>query len=336
MMKYVCIVCCLVVTVINSFGQRTFIYTKEGKAVLDRGHLLQQCLHSLHKDRTDETALSICECQLDKMDRHFTNKQFRKYTSGSIIDINGLINEDSIFQKEMHECYQGSGKTILLQAEGFETDFITDCINNIRKYSERKLDSNKLASFCSCQLNLVKTKKLTDEEMKALENPNSLLFYEMMYKCGDPFADGDKNNRNWNSSFEKDISGPEIDTINILNLGGMTFVKAKTGDLVQFWLFDTGASDVLVSKDMEDYLKAQGILTQSNYIGTGEYEMANGMIDTCRKYLVNGLQIGKFKVDNVIFAVTDKGKKIIIGRSLLNKFSNWILNNKNNTLVLTK
>jgi hypothetical protein len=64
--------------------------------------------------------------------------------------------------------------------------------------------------------------------------------------------------------------------------------------------------------------------------------MANGTIDTCRKYVVNNIRIGKFFVNNVTVAVTDKGKRIIAGKSLLNKFSTWILNNQNSTLVLSK
>ena len=64
--------------------------------------------------------------------------------------------------------------------------------------------------------------------------------------------------------------------------------------------------------------------------------MANGAIDTCRKYIMDNMQIGKFSINNVGVAVTDKGKRIIIGRALLNKFSNWLLDNKNNVLILNK
>jgi len=38
----------------------------------------------------------------------------------------------------------------------------------------------------------------------------------------------------------------------------------------------------------------------------------------------------------VVIAVMEKGKKIIAGKSLFNKFKNWKLDNKNETLVLQK
>jgi predicted aspartyl protease len=64
--------------------------------------------------------------------------------------------------------------------------------------------------------------------------------------------------------------------------------------------------------------------------------MANGTVDTCRRYRINNVQIGHFKVDNVIVSVSEKGKRIIVGKALLNKFRTWSLNNQQNTLVLSK
>ena len=87
---------------------------------------------------------------------------------------------------------------------------------------------------------------------------------------------------------------------------------------------------------MESTLKNEHIITDENYLGTGEYEMANGMIDTCRKYLINNISIGKYKLNNIVVTVTDKGKRIIAGKILLNKFSNFILDNKENLLILHK
>src|SRR5258706_2709840 len=102
---------------------------------------------------------------------------------------------------------------MLLQAEGFENEFMANCIESIQKNTERKLDMNNANKFCSCQLNLIKAKKLTDKELDALKNPNSLLFYEVMYKCGDPFTEKGSFDNSWKKDSQKDISGPESDTI---------------------------------------------------------------------------------------------------------------------------
>lgn len=317
-------------------AQRSFIKTTDGRAVLNKKQLINSCLKTLNKDRSDVTALTICECQTEKFDNHFTYKQFKKHLKDGLVDLNGLLEEDSTLKKEIGMCYTNSGKTILLRAQGFEKEFIADCIKNIQGNTEKMLSLDKLKDFCTCQLELVKTKQLTDAEMVSLSNPNSVLFFEITYKCGNPFVDIDNANKNWSNDFVKDIIGPATDTINVITLNGMTYVKVKMGSAIQVWLLDTGASDLLITKEMETQLLKEEVLTKINYLGTGEYEMANGVIDTCRKYKIDNVKIGKFTVNNITLAVTDKGKRIIIGKALLNKFGNWVLNNKSETLILSK
>ncbi|WP_153797010.1 hypothetical protein [Foetidibacter luteolus] len=238
----------------------------------------------MNKDRTDQTAVSICECRANKLDRHFSNKQVKKYTTNDFIDLAGLITEDDSLKQAMDSCYINSGQTILLQAEGFGEEFISNCTKSIRSNSEKTLDIKRVESFCNCQLNMVKSKKLSDSEMETLNNPNSLLFYEMISNCGDPFSTRKSMENNWTSDMEKDIQGPTSDTIKVLTINGMTYLKVKIGSQVQIWLFDTGASDLLINKDIETILKNENVIQDKNYLGIGEYEMANGMIDTCRRY----------------------------------------------------
>lgn len=321
---------------LQSKAQDEFIYTKEGYAILNSRQIINNCLKSLHKDKTDAVALTICECQTLKLNRKFTRKQYKEHTKKNIIDLTSLIKEDSVLEKEIQGCFGNSGTTVLFKAEGFQSDFIADCMKNIQSNTEKKLDTDRLKTFCVCQLNLIKQNKISDAELEALSNPNSLLFFEMMYKCGDPFAENEEAEKNWNENFTQDIQGPGNDTIKTLSLNGMTYIKLKIGSLVQVWLLDTGASDLLITNDMETQLKKENIITAQNYLGTGEYEMANGMIDTCRKYRIDNLQIGGYMVNNVVVAVSDKARRIIAGKGLLNKFSNWSLNNRSKQLILVK
>lgn len=334
MFKNIILFIALICSVANAIAQKEFLYTKEGKRILKRESLINNCLRSFHKDKTDATALSICECEINKIDGHFTNSQYRKYSSEGIIDINGLLKSDSLFEKSVEACYTASGKTALMEAEGFENQFVKNCIANIWKDTQKQLDSTKVENFCSCQLTMVKEKKLTDAEMATLSDPNSLLFYEMMYKCGNPFLEKGTPEKSWSNNNKLNIEGPQKDTINILAIDGMNYVKIKIGSLVKVWLLDTGASDMLINKDMETALKSENIISDSNYLGIGEYEMANGSIESCRKYNINSVQIGKFTINNINISVTEKGKRILVGRSLLNKFAHLELDNKTNKLIL--
>ena len=317
-------------------AQTKFLRTKEGRPILDRNHLVYSCLKTLHKDNTDKLAVSICECQISKLDRHFTYSQFKQHTTDGIIDLTTMIKHDSSLNKSIQECYSSTGQTTLLEAEGFEDDYIEHCVKNLRENTNKKLDSTRLQAFCRCQLELVKSKKIKDEDMRTLSDPNSLFFYEMIYNCGDPFNDDIKNQNNWNQNSKNDIQGPQEDTLNILTINGMSYIKARIGNLLKVWLFDTGSSDLVINKEMEGELKNEGLINQSNYLGIGQYEMANGLVDTCRKYMISNLKVGNFTVNNIVVAVTEKGKKIIIGRSFLNKFEYWQLENNKQTLILSK
>lgn len=337
MAKHTTLLCYFILFILSdSYGQSEYIRTKEGRSMLNRRQLIANCLKALHKDRSDQTAVSICECQANILDGAFTDKQFRKYSEKGVVDISSLIKTDSIIENRINNCYRGSGKIALLQAESFEADFISSCMKSIEKSTQKTLDLKKVENFCDCQLELVKSKKITDVEMQTLADPNSLFFYEMIYKCGNPFEDSIRAEMNWSPNTEKDIKGPSTDTIKTLSINGMTYVKMKIGSLVQIWLFDTGASDMLINKEMEEKLKKENVIKKENFLGLVEYEMANGVIDICRTYKIDNVKMGQFSINNVVVAVTDKGKKTIVGRSLLNKFGNWIINNKNDTIILMK
>jgi predicted aspartyl protease len=68
----------------------------------------------------------------------------------------------------------------------------------------------------------------------------------------------------------------------------------------------------------------------------GKYELANGSTIECKRYLLNKLNFGKFIVSNVIIAATEKPVTILIGRTLLNKFRKWNVDNEKNLLILEK
>lgn len=289
----------------------------------------------MNTDRSNQSAVSICECQVSKMDRHFTNKQFKSATTIKGIDVSALINSDPDLKKIIEECYKSSNQTILLSAQGYADEMIQKCKENILKNNLKNIDTNKIAAFCSCQVNLIKNNKFSDEELEAFNDPNSLLYYQVMYTCGSIFST-ESIPTEWTTSSSKDITGPASDTIKVLALNGMHYLQMKIGSIVYFWLLDTGASDMLITKEMEEKLLKENVLSTNNYLGIGNYEMANGEIDTCRKYKIAGMQIGHYSMDNIVIAVSDKAKKVIAGKVFLNKFSNWMIDNKKNILILNK
>lgn len=313
-----------------------YVRTKEGRAIYNKRHMVYLCLNRLNKGKADTEALRICECQVEKMDQRFTNKQFKKHAGNGIIDFQGLLSEDSVVEKDVNECFQNSGITYLLQAEIDKDGFISNCVDLIWKTAGKVLDSARVKKFCDCQLQFVREKKLTDSQIKVLDNPNSDLFFDIIAACDNPFLAKNEEGIEWTRAAVADVHGPETDTIDVVSLSGITLVKMKIGPEQHMWLFDTGSSDMVIDSRTEQRLKIDSVLNSGNYLGVFPYELANGMVDTCRRYKVNNLKIGKFTVNNVFVSVSDTGKRFIMGKSLMNKFSQWILNNEQKKLILFK
>lgn len=318
------------------FAQDDYIKSAEGSQIIFRRTYVTNCLNLINKDRTDKDALNICECMADKLDGHFTRKDYINNTIDGSINLKALINKDTAFKKQIEECYTNTNKTLILNAEGFQQKMLTNCYKFYTEKYGDKVDKDRLRTFCQCQVDLIKSKKITDSDFENINNPNSLTYYQFYYNCNHPFVDNDSIDRNWSVRVKNYVEGPDIDTLKVLNFKGMTYVKIKIGNNKQVWLFDSGATDLFINKETEEELKKEGIINKENFLGISEYEMANGTSDSCRKYVINNVQIGHFKVNNVIVAASDKAKKIILGRSVLNKFTRWTLNNEFNTLILTK
>jgi len=268
-----------------------YIRATDGSPIMNRRQLVFNCLGNLNKDRDDPVARTVCECQVKILDKSFTKAQYKKNTKKGIIDINALLNENPSIKQRMDDCIKATGKSILLSTLELSEKNIQYCVESILQKTNKKVDTGKIRTFCICQAETIRSKRLTDEEIKTLGDPNSLLFFEMMYRCGDPFL---SDNNKWSSDNIKDIKGPSTDTIPVLNINGMSYVKIKVGSQVLVWLLATGASDMLISSDIEFKLKKEHLLTDQHFLGTSEYEMANGTVETCRKYRVNEVRIGNY------------------------------------------
>ena len=102
------------------------------------------------------------------------------------------------------------------------------------------------------------------------------------------------------ASNASDIAGPNIDSVQVISIMGMHKVRIKIGDEIRIWMIDSGASDLLIPDKSATELKAKKLFSELDFIGEGQYVLADSRLITCKSYKIDGLQIGNFKVNNVI------------------------------------
>ncbi|MEX2568552.1 MAG: retropepsin-like aspartic protease, partial [Cyclobacteriaceae bacterium] len=65
----------------------------------------------------------------------------------------------------------------------------------------------------------------------------------------------------------------------MIKQGGVYYVPCKINGVEMQFIFDTGASDIIMSATEASFLYKQGTLTDTDFIGTQQYRIANGDVE---------------------------------------------------------
>lgn len=327
------------VTCISGLAQESgrFIYTKDGKTLAQKRALVIQCSKGYAAPPDNKIVAKLCECQVNLLDRRYTLKEIKRYEK--IYKGNGLwqlMADDTLLQRQMKECVNVDGNVLMLSIPEYRKSFVTKCMDNLKSSSDKPLNDTLTAIFCNCAADILEQRKITLEKFDDLSNPSSLLYNEVAYRCGSPYLEASDFAKDWKASNVKDIVGPAIDSVQIISINGMHKIKIRIGNELRIWMIDSGASDLLISEDYAKTLKDKGFLSERDFIGEGQYLLADNRPISCKRYKIDNVQIGHMVVNNVILSVSKYAKEFLLGKSMLNKFSEWSLDNKSNLLILKK
>lgn len=150
-------------------------------------------------------------------------------------------------------------------------------------------------------------------------------------KDDDPFAPG---NFNPNSADIKGTSNNGSVKLEINN--GVYHVYVTIGGVKKKFVLDSGASDVSLSEEVERELINSGVIKKEYYIESALYKIADGTIVQCRRLILPEIKIGGFTVNNVRAAVGVGSTPLLLGKSFLDKFKKWTIDNASQTLNLEK
>lgn len=118
--------------------------------------------------------------------------------------------------------------------------------------------------------------------------------------------------------------------------GDLHIVNIKIGNIENYFILDSGASDISISEDLEQRLVNSGFISMDDYLANGLYKLADGSIRSCKRVQLKALIICNFKVNNVIASISNNSSPLLLGKSFFNKFKKWSIDNSTSTLRLEK
>ena len=181
---------------------------------------------------------------------------------------------------------------------------------------------NDFSFYINSSRNIDKIKNALDylmsELLRKIESTND--FKE------DPFSDN-----NFNKStiiYEKNSSIP------LESLNNVYFIKVQICGIPSKFIFDSGASDVLISESIEKNLIENNFVSKLNYLSPSLYRIADGSIVQYRRLIIPEIKVGDLLVKNVIACVSSDKNTLLLGQSFLERFSSWTIDNNKPSLSL--
>lgn len=123
--------------------------------------------------------------------------------------------------------------------------------------------------------------------------------------------------------------------VKLTKKGGVYKVPVQINEgLVIDFIFDSGASDVLISSDIFSTLIKQGKIDKSDILGYEYYKIADGSTVKQVSIMLRKLQIGQIVVNNVKASVGTSITPLLLGQSFMQKFKQFTIDNENGLLLI--
>ena len=216
---------------------------------------------------------------------------------------------------------------------------IKNCVNEILSDGEmNEIWTKELAEeYCDCAISKLLSAGYTYRDILEIEDENSASFNEIALPC---VAEVFKTNTEFKSSNSYNIydikGGGYRSRIPLVDYLGQGYkIKINISGVVKYYLFDTGASDLIINRDTERELLLNGVLKKENYLNKTEYTLANNQTVKAQMVKLDNIIIGDYTLNNVVIAVIDEGS-LLCGKSFLDKFKKWEIDKQNNVLILYK
>jgi predicted aspartyl protease len=107
------------------------------------------------------------------------------------------------------------------------------------------------------------------------------------------------------------------------------------GAITLKFILDSGASDVLIPADVFLTLLRTGTVSESDFLGSQTYSLADGSKLKGARFIIRELRVGGYIATNVVASVGPVSGDLLLGLSFLSKFGAVTLDNERHVLILS-
>ena len=293
--------------------------------------------------------VSNCKGELSVMDFNGVKIDAEKYCNcmAEVLIPLFTINEITVAYEsdDFSVLFEQDNTTELLMScmgeDGFELEdhytfenadsssFINSCIETMSDEADSYLSSMK--QYCECAWTNLKEKGISFGQLSEIDDQDKEAYNEVLLPCIHLLEE-----KSLNVYSPDDLNGFGDQSIIKLIPNGSTFkLKLSIDGINRYFLFDTGASELVINSKLEKDLISNGKIESSDYVANKSFETADGSIIRAKGVRLNNIIIGGYQVNNVIAYVTDEGG-MLCGMGLLNKFKKWKFQKDDKSLILYK
>jgi hypothetical protein len=125
------------------------------------------------------------------------------------------------------------------------------------------------------------------------------------------------------------------ETVQLEQSGGVYMLPVRINDTLTIpFVLDSGASEVVLTEDIFSVLRRAKTVSQSDFVGTGTYTVANGATISSDRYIIHKMSVGDHVITDVIANVVSVKADPLLGQTFLQKLPAWTLDNAQHALVI--
>ena len=108
------------------------------------------------------------------------------------------------------------------------------------------------------------------------------------------------------------------------------------GSLTLNFTIDSGAADVSIPSDVVSTLVRTGTIENGDFIGSQQYQLADGSVQRERRFRIRSLRVGSIELRNVVASEAPQAGMPLLGQSFLARLPSWSIDNQRHVLVINQ